>query len=61
MYVPEDKRKFFVTVREVEDDGTLGKSESFSIYESELKLTRSEVVQKFKDLINLSYPSFSSQ
>lgn len=55
MYVPSDKRKFFVTVREVEEDGTLGKSESFSIYESERKLTRSEVIDMFKEQINSTH------
>lgn len=55
MYVPSDKRRFFVTIREVEEDGTLGKSESFSIYESEKVLTRQKVVESFKELINSTH------
>lgn len=56
MYVPEnDKRKYFVTVREVKEDGVLGTSQSFSIKESETKLNRQQIVDLLKDAINSTH------
>jgi hypothetical protein len=42
MYVHEGKRKFYVTIREVRDDNTLGESESFSVYDSKINMDRTE-------------------
>lgn len=52
MYVHKGKRRFFVTVREVNNDGTLGESESFSVYESDVKMDRKTLVEKLIDTIN---------
>ncbi len=52
MYVHDGKRRFFVTVREVKDDNTLGESESFSIYKSETNMTRRELVDMFIEEVN---------
>lgn len=55
MYVHKGKRKFFITVREVKDDNTLGESESFSVYESETKMSRKELVKYLIEMINKTH------
>lgn len=52
MYVPTGKRKFFITIREVKEDNTLGESESFSINDSETRMNRIELVKYLIDKIN---------
>lgn len=52
MYVPKGKRKFFITVREVRADNVLGDSESFSVYDSEVRMTRRELVDFLTQKIN---------
>lgn len=52
MYVHEGKRRFFVTVREVRDDNTLGESESFSVYDSETKMDRRQLIDRLVKAIN---------
>lgn len=52
MYVHEGKRRFFVTVREIREDNTLGESESFSVYDSETKMTRKQLVNYLINKIN---------
>lgn len=55
MYVHKGKRRFFVTIREVKDDNTLGESESFSVYESETKMNRSKLVEYLIEQINSTH------
>lgn len=52
MYVHNGKRKFFVTIREVKNDNTLGESESFSVYNSETSMNRSKLVKYLIHKIN---------
>jgi len=52
MYVHEGKRIFFVTIREVRDDGTLGESESFSIHDSETRMNRTDLVKLLIETID---------
>ena len=40
-----------MTLREVRDDNTLGESESFSVYESEQKLNRTELRELLENAI----------
>ena len=53
MYVPTKKRRFFVTVREIKSDNTLGKSESFSVYDSDTDFNRKKLVKFLIDKINI--------
>jgi len=55
MYVHEGKRKFFITIREVREDNTLGESESFSVYESDIKMSREEFAKYLIDAINKTH------
>lgn len=52
MYVHKGKRRFFVTVREVRDNNTLGDSESFSVYDSHTKMSRKELAEFIINKIN---------
>jgi len=52
MYVHKGKRGFVVTVRSVLTDGSLGESESFSVYESDKKLSRRELVDLLQSVID---------
>ena len=55
MYVHKGKRGFFVTIREVNVDNTLGDSESFSIYKSKINLTREELATKIIEVVNKTH------
>lgn len=52
MYVHEGKRKYYVTVREIEKDNTLGESESFSVYESQTVMDRSDFAKYLIKKVN---------
>ena len=52
MYVHKGKRRFFVTIREVKEDNTLGESESFSVYDSNTKMNRSQFTKYLIEMIN---------
>ncbi len=52
MYVHKGKRKFFMTIREINEDNSLGNSESFSIYDSKTSMNRKELVKFLIDKIN---------
>jgi hypothetical protein len=55
MYVHKGKRKFFVTIREVREDNALGESESFSVYESDIKMSREELSEYLINAINKTH------
>jgi hypothetical protein len=55
MYVHGGKRRFFVTIREVREDNTLGESESFSVYESDTKMSREELAKYLIKAINKTH------
>ena len=59
MYVHKGKRKFFVTIREVNEDNTLGDSESFSVYESETKMNRSKFTNYLIERVNETHKNES--
>jgi hypothetical protein len=52
MYAKEDKRCFMVTIRQINDDGSHGKSMTFSVYESDKKMTLKELYDYLKKKVN---------
>lgn len=50
--IEKERRKFFVTVREVKEDNTLGKSNSFSVKNSEANYEMPEFIELLKETIN---------
>ena len=52
MYAKQEKRRFMITIRQINNDGTHGKSMTFSVYESHKKMTLSELHGYLFDRVN---------
>ena len=52
MYVPRKRRRYFITVRDVKPDNSLGESTSFSVYDSGVIMNKKKLIRCLIQKIN---------